>query len=580
MELTNLVYLCAPITKDKYQIFTICIRSIMKKYKSSFVLSLMLSAILFIVTCSGTDGNKWMPEILSEKFQKDHYLPDYSYAGYHWGESPLPNAKANLNVTTFGAVPDDGKDDTEALLKAFAEAHEVDGPVVVKFPKGKFILKKILYINRSDFIVRGAGSGRDGTILYCPQPLSDLETPESLKELEEYLTHYNKIQHIRDLDVKVPFSLYAWSGGFIWTRVKGKRFKPYMEKYNTPPNILATIKSGKTGEHLLNVDSTEKLKSGDIVSIYWYNKEGEKSTLIDEIYDHQSLKVGSRHWQNPNYPLTTQEATIIKIEGNQVTIKEPLLLDLRPEYTPVIAEWKHIKEVGIEHLRFDFPYDLYNGHHVQDGYSAIFLTSTAHSWVKDIKIHNGDNGILADDCANITIENVETTGRTYHYTVMLGLAYNFLCKNITVNAPCVHSLSFNTGARRCVFTDCDVKVQPTLDQHSGCNFQNLFDNIRIIDKEPHHSFITAGGAGYWKPTHGAFSTFWNIQNEFDYCHPADKPIKIKGVMDGPSARLVGLTANYPIDITYGPNTYMEGINKSDIAVPSLYEYQLKKRLAE
>ena len=51
-------------------------------------------------------------------------------------------------------------------------------------------------------------------------------------------------------------------------------------------------------------------------------------------------------------------------------------------------------------------------------------------------------------------------------------------------------------------------------------------------------------------------------------------------MDGPSARLVGLTANYPIDIMYGPNAYMEGINKSDIAVPSLYEYQLKKRLAE
>ncbi len=550
----------------------------MRKYKSSFGLSMILLTALLIFSCNSTKSKKWMPEILSEHIQNEHYLPDFSYAGYHWGEDPLPDLKPKLNVTAYGAIPDDGKDDTEALLKAFAEAHEVDGPVVVKFPRGKFILKKILYINRSNFVVQGAGTGRDGTIIYCPLPLSDLETPECLAELEEYLTFYNKVQHIKDLDVKVPFSLYAWTGGFIWTGVKGKRFKPYMEKYNKPFKILAAIKSGRMGDHQITVDSAKQLKDGDIVSIHWYNREGEKSALINEIYDHQSKKIGSRHWQNPDYPLTTQEVTILKVEGDQVTIKEPLLLDLRPEYTPVIAEWRHIKEVGIEHLRFDFPYDLYNGHHVEDGYSAIFLTSTAHSWVKDIKIHNGDNGILADDCANITIENVETSGRTYHYTVMLGSAYNILCKNITVNAPCIHSLSFNTGARSCVFTGCDVNIQPTLDQHSGCNFQNLFDNIRIVDKEPHHSFITAGGAGYWKPTHGAFSTFWNIQTEFDYCHTADNPIKIEGVMDGPSARLIGLTANYPMEVSYGPNVYKEGINRPHIAVPSLYEYQLKQRL--
>ena len=429
------------------------IGSNMENYKRFFQLGLMLLVPFCIFSCNSsmsTNGNKWMPEILSEQVQKENYLPDFSYAGYHWGEDPLPDLKPKLNVTAYGAVPDDGKDDTEALLKAFAEAHEVDGPVVVKFPRGKFILKKILHINRSNFILRGAGSGRDGTIIYCPLPLSDLEAPECLTELEEYLTFYNKVQYIEDLDVKVPFSLYAWTGGYIWTGVKGKRFKPYMEKYNKPFKILAVVKGGKRGGHHIIVESSKKMKTGDIVSIHWYNREGENSALIDEIYDHQCQKIGSRHWQNPDYPLTTQEVTILKIEGDQVTIKEPLLLDLRPEYTPVITEWKHIKDVGIEHLRFDFPYDLYNGHHVQDGYSAIFLSSTAHSWVKDIKIHNGDNGILADDCANITIENVETSGRTYHYTIMLGIAYNILCKNITVNAPCIHSFSFNTGARSCI----------------------------------------------------------------------------------------------------------------------------------
>ena len=87
-----------------------------------------------------------------------------------------------------------------------------------------------------------------------------------------------------------------------------------------------------------------------------------------------------------------------------------------------------------------------------------------------------------------------------------------------------------------------------------------------------------GGAGYWAPTHGAFSTFWNIQSQFTYENPEGQPIQISGVTDGPSARLVGITANYPMEITYGPDAYKEGINSKNIAVPSLYEYQLKQRL--
>jgi hypothetical protein len=55
-------------------------------------------------------------------------------------------------------------------------------------------------------------------------------------------------------------------------------------------------------------------------------------------------------------------------------------------------------------------------------------------------------------------------------------------------------------------------------------------------------------------------------------------IKIKGVTDSPSARLIGVHGNYPIDIYYPINTYVEGMNKGKIEVPSLYEYQLKRRL--
>ena len=526
-------------------------------------------------SCNNSSSKTWTPEILNNESKE--YLPDYSYAGYKWGEEPIPNPKTTLSAIDFGVTPDDGKDDTEAMKKAFAAAHNQKGKVVLELPPGKIIIKEILFIDRSNFVLRGAGSGIDGTVLYFPIPLNDLPLPEGMEELKEYLILNNKVQHIKDMNIKVPFSLYAWTGGFIWTRVKGKRIKPYMDKYNTEPTVLTKIKEGKRSEHSIIVDDSENLKVGEIISIHWYNKDGENGSLLDHIYNTRDVYIGSRHWDNPNYPLITQEVTITKITGNEVEIKSPLMHDLRPEWQPVIVEWQHLEEVGIEHLRFDFPYDLYNAHHVADGYSAIFLTGLAHSWVKDIKVNNGDNCILTEDCANVTIENVETTGRTFHYAIEFGNVYNMLCRNITVNSPCIHSLSCNTGTRRSVFTDCDINVQATLDQHSGANMQNLFDNIRIVEREPFHTFITGGGAKYWKPSHCAYPTFWNIQVNFQYPHFSDKPIKIKGIKDGPNARLIGIHGNYPMEITYGPNAYMEGMNRSDISVKSLYEYQLNLR---
>ena len=65
------------------------------------------------------------------------------------------------NVVDFGAIPDDGKDDTEAILKAVAAAHEKTGPVVLHLPKGRFVLREIVWIERSEFVLQGAGSGAD-----------------------------------------------------------------------------------------------------------------------------------------------------------------------------------------------------------------------------------------------------------------------------------------------------------------------------------------------------------------------------------------------------------------------------------
>jgi len=541
---------------------------------------LTLAFLTLAIGCQTNQSEKWFPEILSEKVQADHFLPDYSYAGYKWGEEAIPEFKGKkIDVTDFGAVPNDKLDDTKAILAALNKANNTEGTVMLYFPRGRFILKRILFIERSDIVISGAGMDpKDGTVLYMPLALSELPMPERMKELNEYLVINNKRQIEKERGINEMFSMYTWTGGYIWTNFPGARGKEYMSEYNEPRNVLAEISGGKRGQKSFTVKDASNLKSGELVRINLFNTEGKESSLIKYLYDYQDLAIGSRHWETPDIPLTKQEVTITEIDGNKVTIKEPLLNDLRPEWHPDITEWKHISNVGIENLRFEFLYQEHKAHHLEFGFNAIYLTNTAQSWVRNVSFRNGDNGLLTDLCSNVTIENIEVYGRKYHYAVHFGDCYNLLAKNIYTQAPIVHSLTFNTGSRSCVYTNCLITQMPTLDQHSGLNYQNLFDNCVLYMSDPEYNPLTMGGAPYWLPSHAAFSTFWNIRFQFLFKKPDNDTVKIKGVTDSPSARLIGVYGNYPLDIYYPVNIYKEGMNRGGIEVPSLYEYQLKRRL--
>lgn len=168
-----------------------------------------------------------------------------------------------------------------------------------------------------------------------------------------------------------------------------------------------------------------------------------------------------------------------------------------------------------------------------------------------------------------------------HYTVALSGAYNVLAEEIKVYNKAVHSLSINTLTTKCVYLNCEVFVDPLFDQHSGANHQNLFDNIKVhvtpqIDRS--YPLFEGGGTGYWKPSHAAYNTFWNINVNFLGGLNIMEPILLYGIEDGPFARIVGFYGNHNLKLLYGPKAHMEYINEYLDYIPSLYEYQLKSRL--
>jgi hypothetical protein len=94
-----------------------------------------------------------------------------------------------------------------------------------------------------------------------------------------------------------------------------------------------------------------------------------------------------------------------------------------------------------------------------------------------------------------------------------------------------------------VYQDCEVFVNPILDQHSGASHQNLIDNIKVnfaVNEDNSYPLFVGGGAGYWKPSHGAYSTFWNINVTVLNEKNATTPVLLNGMNDGPFANIKGV----------------------------------------
>jgi hypothetical protein len=523
-----------------------------------------LSGVFYVQDgrAQSSPGESWYPEILKQEtggeirlqqqVERAPYLPDFSFAGYRWGEEDLPEPQGEvIDVTDFGAVPDDGNDDTRAIRDAMRAAHRDENPVIVQFPPGRFIAREILFVERSDFVLQGSGRGERGTELHFPRPLMEMETPGAYED-----------------PIGRDFSPFSWRGGVIWVRnVDAPKQKE-----------IARLVAGRRGQHTIKTEHPTGLQPGDVVQIQWYNREGKDSSLLYHIYCATDVSFGKNLYKRPDRPVVTQEVTVQQVRGATISIKEPLLHDLRREWAPTLNTVHFLENVGIEQLRITFPDDVeYAGHHQEEGYNGIYLNDILHSWVRDVAIENADSGILSNSSKNFTLKRIAAgVGRWGHYSVHLANAYGALVTDFELY-PTLHNPSFNTFSRGSVYSDGFI-LNPVLDQHMGVNHQNLFDNLRTRYNRPDDRlFVFGGSKTRWGPVAGAFNTFWNIQVDI---RKTSAPVSMRGVKEAPRARLVGVRGvSVPIDFEYGPHAHIEGTNKPGLAIPSLYTYQLEKRLA-
>lgn len=101
-----------------------------------------MGACIFLMAMGGAGAVSGQQSAVYQSFVADpvrSILPDFSYAGYAYGEKPIPEPSVVLNVVEYGVLPDTGEDLTEVVQRLIDQAGERGGGVIY-FPPGEYCL--------------------------------------------------------------------------------------------------------------------------------------------------------------------------------------------------------------------------------------------------------------------------------------------------------------------------------------------------------------------------------------------------------------------------------------------------------
>ncbi|NQU47897.1 MAG: hypothetical protein HQ519_04565 [Planctomycetes bacterium] len=469
----------------------------------------------------GDGGDLWRP---------DSRLPDFSFAGYHRGETEIPAVPQVCSVKDFGAVGDGIADDTQAFLDAIAATES--GAIFI--PAGRFKLTKIIEIQKSNLVLRGAGPTK--TTLHFPTPLNEIKPNWGATTGGQRTSNY------------------SWSGGLIW--VKG----------NYRNQKLADVTGvAKRGDFSLEVSSSKPFAAGQQIEISL--QDNSEKTLTRHLYsgDPGDMKkfAGAK---------VSMVVKITEISADKIHFDRPLRFDVRSEWKPQIQRFEPtVKEVGIENLSFEFPVQDYDGHFSEPGFNAVALSGVSDCWVRNIEIKNADSGIFvgANFCtiSGVQFESKRAPNRdcTGHHGIILGGNDN-LFTNFEFRTKFIHDLGVSANDSGNVFSN-SKGIDLNFDHHRRAPFENLFTNLDVGAGT--RMWHCGGGASLGKHC-AARGTFWNIRAAQPQQYPPSK--------FGPlSMNLVAIETEQA-SIKDPAGKWFEAIAPQQIAPQNLHEAQLKSRL--
>lgn len=540
------------------------------------------SLLLLITSACKKQEYKNSPKILQDFIQNGSksILPDFSYAGYGYGEKEIPNIKAPIfNVCDYGAIPNDGVDDTKSIQTAVDAAGKNNGGIVF-FPAGTFHVNMdtnrldIVRINYSNIVMRGSGSDSNGTTIFSGSKTTQTKNPW----LSPFVFH-------------TGLNLFGTD-----------RFYSIKEE----PAYASLTSDLLKGDKILQLEKTEGLKSGDILLIAMSSTSDDgdlMKDLMDPIeYDpFQTSYINAGRDRKSSFQWSVEIDKVINDE--KVLLKQPSRRDIKIKFKARVAIMPMLKNIGIENFRFDCAYQGGYSHHKTPehdyGWGAICMHRVSHGWIQNININNYTQNTHLVNSRNVTVQNISMSGLNGHYGPKMYHSNDNLVQNILVKAKYTHGPGLEGACFGNVYRNIQLSHLSPIDLHGIASTEfcppmyNLYENISNL------TCLGGGGAPENIPHAGEYNTFWGLnlrgfeeegyqelfyswiwknpkrfKNEFHIdCHKQ----YLRSIMVGIHNPEKKLSIEHKTEDRSDDWIYVEGLNKK-MNLPSLYETQLHLRL--
>ena len=410
-----------------------------------------------------------------------NYIPDYSYAGYGYGQVPLPEV---ANVDTIGPIAGDNTIHLQEALDAMGQrpldSNGIRGALLLE--AGIYRISDRITIKESGIVLRGVGQGADSTnstilvatgtdersllqVGYASNVNNSWKTPIAAGTV---VTNPFVPAGSRTIQVEDP-SIFNVGDNIIITH-------PSTDEW------LASINYGDTDVDDPWVPGTIDMYFNRVIRAI--NLDEKKITIDVPIYDH--------------FDLALAQAIVYKYDRSAIRTN-----------------------IGVENLRVHI--ETAGEEDEAHAKSAVRLQGVEDCWVKDITaLHFTFAGVDMQTANRVTVQGC--TAIEPHSIITGGRRYNFAVARLTNNilfTECHgnkgrHTFVSNGASESSgiVFYNCTSDTDfSTSEGHRRWNMGLLFDNIRFTNSETSRviGLYNRGrfGNGHgWATTH---SVMWGVR---------------------------------------------------------------------
>ena len=472
---------------------------------------------LFLTACAGK-GNDSFSSILRqwEDEPEASKLIDFSYAGYKRNEEKpvlIPDHYQRFDVTDYGAIPNDGQDDIDAIQRAVDAASEAGGGEVF-IPKGTFDFdvntkKRFVHIRHSNITILGSGDGEGWTILY-DHTASDYPDPAK-KWLSGLWPSF--------------FLAYKLDADSVWTPFEDEN-NIAAELGNASKNSIALpvmkdigVEEGQT--YLLTMESKDNSLTKEIIyplakaAKYWWSEEGDYRYKI-------------RHL-----------VTVVKKNESEIELDAPLLWALDEKYSPKL--WSvpiMLDNIAIAGIKMTTNWSDHFIHHLNSvhdgGWGHIRMSYCENSWVQNTEHVNTTGAVGLNNSKNCAVFHARIKGNIGHNGFNIS---GFSTRNLLYNlhgGQAFHTFALSSHSSGNVYYNCYSDEPTGIDLHGGIGVHNLYDNISGPQ------FRHGGSGNALPPATGHGFAMWNYQVGVTEPYKGIVKNSIANIKEIPGFTLVGV----------------------------------------